>query len=272
MNEITIYEIGGLLVTGVASLITFLKSSEGSRRSNTVIVATLSSILTILVTLRFEVLPKLGNHFKLSENLTSNAQVIDYAKQIEAASNYVAENPYSLRSSILSRRLKSIDDAFTILEDEKYVVQRQEMPEFALRLLKSSNNSIIATSYVSSEEWWSKPWGRNYCELNYDLVEKGIKISRVFIISDSSEYGIIEPLMIEQVNNGVEVLFVFSKDVDFRVTHDMIVIDNKIAGQLELTPEKGLKEAEFFEAIDDINNVRDRITSLIAQSQTFALE
>ena len=59
-------------------------------------------------------------------------------------------------------------------------------------------------------------------------------------------------------------------DLSFKLTSDMIVIDDRLAGELRLTPEKGMKDAQFYTRRSDIDNINRNINSVDVESSEYA--
>ena len=137
------------------------------------------------------------------------------------------------------------------------------MPEFALEMIKSSKQSILATSYVQFNQWWDTPWGRRYEELNAEAIKRGVKITRIFIFSNKADYEVAKPHLDAQKKAGIDVRYVMSNQLETKVTSDMVIIDGRLAGELVLTPEKGMKQAEFRTRAVDIQDLSARINRVL---------
>jgi hypothetical protein len=54
-----------------------------------------------------------------------------------------------------------------------------------------------------------------------------------------------------------------SNDLENKITSDMVVIDDRLAGELVLTPEKGMKQAVFRTRPGDIKDLSARINRVL---------
>jgi hypothetical protein len=151
----------------------------------------------------------------------------------------------------------------------RFVVDESEMPEFALELIKSAKKRILATSYVQVTKWWETPWGKQYEDLNEKKAKGGVTITRIFIFSTKDEMGKIEDLMRADKNAGIEIKYAYANDLNYRITSDMIVIDDNLSGELRLTPDKGMTVAEFMTKPGDISETERRINSVDVQSASY---
>lgn len=52
-----------------------------------------------------------------------------------------------------------------------------------LKACQNAENSILATSIsaINGYNWWNAPQGKNYLEENIKVIQRGVKIERVFI-------------------------------------------------------------------------------------------
>ena len=144
------------------------------------------------------------------------------------------------------------------------------MPDFALEMVKSAKKSILATSYVQFKEWWDEPWGKRYEDLNRDAVQqRHVDITRIFIFSNTAEFQNALSHLKAQKQDGIKIEYAMASNLNVKITSDMVVVDDRLAGELRLTPDKGMKEAMFYTNSQDIQQYRTMITDVENQSETF---
>jgi hypothetical protein len=263
MSFLTVYEIGGALVTLLSAVFTYLKSSGDAKKLNTAFVAVLGLIFSMLLSLRFDVLPKMSHEYSLAGDLASTSRLEQLLKETAEAIRIADNSNEPLMKYMLETRLNALKQHTDAVRQGSFVVEENEMPEFALEMIKSAKQSILATSYVQFKAWWDTPWGKKYEELNASAVKRGVKITRIFIFSNKSDYDNAKSHLESQKKAGIDVRYVMSNDLENKITSDMVVIDDRLAGELVLTPEKGMKQAVFRTRPGDIKDLSARINRVL---------
>lgn len=263
MNDIvTVYEIGGMVFTIAIALITYFRSAADHKTSNTTFVTVLGVVLTMLISLRFDVLPQIRKNLVSAERLSSNQRLRNLAEKLDGALQKASIAKEPLMTYVLNIRLDDLEVQLDSIASGQFIVGEHEMPGFSLELIKSAKVSFDVTSYVQFKAWWDTPWGRQYEAENVTAVKRGVKIRRTFIFSKQVEFDAAKVHLAEQKKGGIEVYTVFAADLPSQVTSDLVVLDGRVAGELSLTPEKGLKEARFFTAKRDIDRCQRDIEQI----------
>jgi hypothetical protein len=125
-------------------------------------------------------------------------------------------------------------------------VDQAGLPQFLIDMIRSAKTQIVATSYAQSASWWDQPWGKRYESENAEAAKRGVKVTRTFLFANESELDAIRPLLSKEVDAGITVKYAFVGNLHTQLVSGLVVIDNGLAGELHLTPAKGVKEAEFY--------------------------
>lgn len=101
----------------------------------------------------------------------------------------------------------------------------------ALKQLRPRQRFLGLSSIINPDHWRYDPSLRTYRDLNYQKAGEGVLIYRVFLLNDENELRIMYPIMIEQLQNGINVSFVFKSEVaDLSLFPDFTVLpDNEFA-------------------------------------------
>jgi hypothetical protein len=267
MNFMTVYEVGGLSVTILAAILAYLRSDGDAKKQNAILVSLIGTVFTMLISLRFGVMPQIESHLVLAERINKTPRVLQLVDGIATAIRIAdgAGNP--LMRHVLQARLDNIEREMSLVTQGSFVVPTDEVPEFAIRLIKSAKSSFFATSYVKAADWWNTSWGRQYEQLNYDARKNGVNITRIFIFSNASERNAAAAYLQTQRSNGIEVWTVMASDVGGRVTSDMVVVDDTLGGELALTPDKGIQSAKFTTNTQEIDALKRRLDLLKASAE-----
>ena len=94
-----------------------------------------------------------------------------------------------------------------------------------------------------------------------------MSVVRTFIFANEAELNAIRTLLEREVAAGMVVKYAFVKNLHTDLISGLVCVDDGLAGELHLTPEKGIKEAEFFTRINDVANIRQRIERVDAAAR-----
>jgi hypothetical protein len=264
LGPFTIAEILGAALTGVLVIWTYRTSAAEVKNQSVAFVAASCVVLTLLLSLRFQLLPMIQDDLQL-EALRETSKETDQLFQI--LSRAPNDNTHPLMAYILQIRLNSINDYFDDLGHGRFVVDQAGLPQFLLDMVKSAKKQIVATSYAQPASWWDQPWGKLYESENEEAVKRGVKVTRTFLFANEAELNAIRPLLSKEVNAGIKVKYAFVANLHADLVNGLVVIDDSLAGELHLTPTKGVKEAVFYTRTNDIEGVRGRINEVQSEAQ-----
>jgi hypothetical protein len=262
LGPFTFAECLGGVLTCVLVALTYRRSRLEVRGERLYLVAAICVVLTLLLSLRFQLLPT------IEEDLRLNA--LGETKETDQLFHILSRAPsisHPLMTYILEIRLNSLDDYFDGLGQGQFVVDQAGLPQFLLEMIKSAKTQIVATSYAQPASWWDQPWGKRYESENEEAVKRGVKVTRTFLFANQAELDAIKPLLSKEVDAGITVKYAFVKDLHADLVNGLVVIDDSLAGELHLTPAKGVKEAVFYTQTNDIGTVAGRISQVQSQAQ-----
>lgn len=68
--------------------------------------------------------------------------------------------------------------------------------------------SFLAFSAISNPDFWKyDPHFSEYLKQNYQKVKHGSHIKRIFMLTSNSEFSVLEPIMREQKDNGIDIKY-----------------------------------------------------------------
>ena len=212
-----------------------------------VIISISLTILASILFLRFEsdrlIEPIKAAAKALKEEKISNT-LIAYHNAKEGLS--VKDN--NVMEKALNLRFKDFKKAITNLERTGVLeVSLDDLEVIALDVISSAKNSIKATSYVDSSQWWRKPWGKRYFRLNEEKIKNGVVINRIFIFENEAAKKRDIELLICSSLIDVKVHVLLLSNLSRPLGEDVIIIidDNILAGQLVLGTSKIMKASNF---------------------------
>jgi hypothetical protein len=263
VGPFTVVEIVGALAIVCLILFAILRSDASERRGNAVFAGLTGVILTILLSIRFYLLPTMEEDLRLQNLGRGNADAIQLFDMLSRAPVRVK---HPLMDYILRMRLSSLDEYYDRAIQGRFMVDQGELPIFLLAMIRSATKSIAATSYAQPASWWDQPWGKVYERENEEAVKRHVSVVRTFIFANEAELNSIRPLLGQEVTAGIAVRYAFVTNLHGNLVNGLVCIDDGLAGELHLTPEKGIKEAEFFTRPIDIGNIRQRIERVQADA------
>ncbi|HEX2090947.1 MAG TPA: hypothetical protein VHG28_01040 [Longimicrobiaceae bacterium] len=107
-------------------------------------------------------------------------------------------------------------------------------------LVTSATTEILATSHADASSVWESTLGRNYWAINKDRIRKGVKCTRIFILSkselqDRAKLEKILRIMEEQQACGVAVHVVEEHQISRDLWKDFAIIDGLVCSSTILT-------------------------------------
>ncbi len=261
---VSLYELTALVVAVIAGIVAWVTSKDSSTKAYTaLLVLMVGACLTMIASVRFEQLPILERSITLaSRNPKAESLVRDYLK----ASDLVERSQDPFLPQYFNEQVRLFQDMLANAQAGRYRVDKNDLGVFANRVIDVAKKSVVATSYVSSAEWWDTSWGRQYEALNYEKVKQGVKITRYFLFSNEEERVKATPMLRRQVQNKVAVYIVNLRDAADVYWNDVIVIDDFIGGELLLTPEKTVRHVVMYTGVDDLRRLRATIEGLKVRS------
>lgn len=275
MNIFSVYEIVGLIITFIAAAITYFTSPN--KKADLLLVTVLGGVLTILVGLRFDAVPKLRDQHALGHKVQDHKEVKNLVDKLVKANKVATDSEEVMVKELLRIRFENLTSFLDNFERRQFDITENDLPRFCLELARTAKESFHASSYVRMDEWWNKPWGEEYEMLNIAAVKRGVQVSRTFIFSkpetlDRDTWHSLIDHMKTEYRGKIEVRVVKSSDLIDDLTSDMVVVDDRIAGELELTPDKSFKKATFYTNESQVRRIKNNLQNLRVNSREFSVD
>lgn len=180
-----------------------------------------------------------------SLQLANDSELFSRAQRLTTAISQLAEIGDPLFREIALLKLDSRCRELEDLARGRIAFHGTETWRAAYRdLLESlSVKTYFSVSWVRSEDYWNDPPGRQSMQLNYDLVERGFRITRVLILAEElwpfdefSPRPSIRPWIQEQQERGISLLLV--READLAEEPDLLgdfgIYGNRAVGEQQL--------------------------------------
>jgi hypothetical protein len=282
MNPLIIW-IVGITVTLLVALCDYLLG-WGARPTveavhRTIALALTTLILTAIVDLRTETD---GNIVELRAEM--NRRLNDLSPGLEAT------NAERLRATVLNlldtdknvvaggtleelykQELRDFDIRMKGFREGHFHVDMSGIPRFMMQVLPTAKKEVLATSYVDMGGWWEQPWGEQYQKANLALADRHVKITRLFIFNSRAESRAPDACstMQDERKHGIAVKVALKESLPRNFLQDVIVIDETLAGRLELTENRSPLGANFYADTYTIDSIKSDTQSLLLQASDF---
>lgn len=152
----------------------------------------------------------------------------------------------------------------TKLEEGCMEVGPEDIYSFTMRRFKGANHNVFATSFVRLGDFWFRGAAKEYLLENYKAVQRGVKITRVFIVEDLANVTQRDIDLIKaQAQGKIDVKIAFTRSLTPDLQHDMGIFDGKYVEYLDLMPgSKEMRGARFYRNGAEVRAataIRDRI-------------
>jgi hypothetical protein len=169
------------------------------------------------------------------------------------------------------KELRDFDVRMKDFREGHFHIDIAGIPQFMMQVLPGAKKEVLATSYVDMSGWWQQPWGVQYQKANLALADKHVKITRLFIFNsegESRKTDICSTLQ-EERSHGIIIKVAIKQSLPANFLQDVIIIDDNLAGRLELTENRAPLGANFYTDMYSIGRIRSDIQSLLLQASDF---
>lgn len=268
METKLILELAGYAIAVLLAIIGFAQSKDNWKDKASIASAALCLvILTILLSVRYDIIPRIEENQQLANTINENPKAFSIAEEYIEANNFVESTNNILFKEALNDRYKQFSSHLELATNGQFIISKEDLGAFSYKLIEKTENTIIATSYVDSEEFWDNPSGEKYEELNYRLAREGKNITRYFIFSNQQEYKKALSRLDTQSKNKINVFVAFVNQLGRQETDDVIIVDDIIGGRLKLTPDKGISHAVMYTEDDDLEEIYKIVDNLRAKAK-----
>lgn len=177
------------------------------------------ALTTAIATIMFELVLSFS---ALKESLVRLYPSLDYSVSEQKNVYALISDLLTLRKSkahpfsalALENHKKSKETIRRAVEKSDYNIENMfEANLVALKMLKPGEHWLGLSSIINPDYWKYDSHLKEYRDLNYKQVENGVIIRRIFLLSSVLEYEMMEPVMREQMENGIDVHFTMPEDI-----------------------------------------------------------
>jgi transcriptional regulator with XRE-family HTH domain len=171
-----------------------------------------------------------------SESIDRDLKTIkDATRNLQHRHPFISAQAVERMGRFTTEFLAIADGTFRCTAEEETLLTR-----VAYRQCKSG---IRAVSF-QDEEWWPSVRGRDYLDLHEEVRNKGIKITRIFIVSEDRRLALRETFK-RHIELRIPTFVISPEDATVRLCRDFIIFDEDLLRVGSPPGLAGFKAAEF---------------------------
>lgn len=267
----------GTTLAVVVALVLFLTRTVNS------VDAFLISLILVSITLVIQVILNIDTLFletQISGKLRSDPVMLKHMDEIANCYVKLSEARQRMAPSFdshLEYRINQHKNALESLLVGRIELTNEsdtELNDLEKQLMEQTNGIVQATSAVSPD-WWSSPIGLEYQRANKAAIERGAKVTRIFIVDFAQDEKRSELMSIarDQQTIGVKVRFLDRRKIDdCDVEEDFVIFTTKAGAIATITGIGNRGEVSVFKVTSnehDISTLRGRFRTFESNSVTF---
>lgn len=235
------------------------------------IVGLLSSIITLLIDViarihnSQETLLKATNLSELFADKLIGEKIQEIASFYIAIKKYEFEHYQKIANTTLDdckTRLKELSSGAIIIDSETPISYGNRGKQYALQTIK--------VAWIGTMEKWKTEKGKKFLELDKAAIKRGVKVTRVFGITQQEARDFLE-LLKEQEKIGIQVSIVDPE----RINSLYMIYDDKILIDFSVNKDKTKRDLEeivvdpsrVIKKVEEFNNILFRYGKSIKQIQ-----
>lgn len=216
----------GLIATGAAAIVGGISYRVAQTVQLTVVYSLLTWVIAFALGETTRVSSRLEKKVAEWELKVLNLQYL--MPYLDRADPYVRDQVRAL--------LDALHDLVRTATKGEMVLKPHSAQRDCIDLLKRvQSENVFATSYIDPKSFWCTPEGALYRQQCFNLVQRGIEITRVFIEptrADDGQKQCIKDEILKQKTNGVRVRRVLESALPEGCRKDFILIPDKYVGYL----------------------------------------
>ena len=232
--------IGILISIGLSVIlvITGLDTAQG------LIIGLLGTVLTLLV----DIVDRLRTAeigilriYSFGKNLSQDKWLLATIEQIiddYEKGKSINLHPFPTRAK---GALEECRDVLHTLAEGYMWVKPQGRYTFGQSGISQSKHSVLAVSYVNPKTYWQVTWGEKYLRVNKEIVDRGVKVTRIFLANRSQFPSMID-LMKRQAEAGIQVYVAVLEEVPIELQEDYLIQDEEVLVKVDLNQEGVTKD------------------------------
>lgn len=273
--ELTLYGVS--VIVGV---IVFFLGKSDDRKIN-FLIGLLTTVILFFITshyfIRWEHLDRIIKNQEYIENLKADDESVNIAVDLSKSKREFSNDNNNFFERIFSERKTEFREFLNELSEEKIVYNQKDFPQFEKDVIKifdelQTNQVVLATSRVDTDQWWKKEsFGNEYLLANKTCIEKKqAVIKRIWIFDNEEELNKNKENLKIQKEMGIETYYVFNSQIRDIVEkkRDIIVIGDIYAGELILN-DRDMSKVIFYSNGNVVRDIKNNWDDLRKKAKEF---
>jgi|SRR5215203_1203894 len=159
----------------------------------------------------------------------------------DAAKKLQLRHPFIHAQAV--ERVEKFTTEFMALVEGTFRCTAEEEPFLTRLAYRQARSRIQAVSY-QDEKWWMSKHGREYLRLNAEVHDKGIKVTRIFLIPEEHQPAMRE-IFERHVEIGIPAFVMSPEEAGEVLCREFVIFDDGLLRTGELPDSRGFRKAEF---------------------------
>ena len=258
--------IGILLSVSFSVTLVFMGLDTGQG----LIIALVGIVLTLLIdtiTRLHTVERDILRIFSFAKNLRQDKWLLDTVEQIiddyEKAIR-IDLHPFPIRAK---GALEDCRDDLHHLADGYMWVKPLGRYTFGQIGISYAKDNVLAVSYANRLQFWRGTWGEKYFRANKEIIDRGVKVTRIFIATKDQLLSRID-LMQRHAEARIQVYVAILEEVPIELQEDYLVQDEEVLVKVELNQEGMARDELISIQPTAVRNALARFEELRRMSRT----
>lgn len=177
-------------------------------------------------------------------SLQSKVELIDFGGEMDKSINHI-KHPYFV--SLITKRFKQLMSSNSNIFQQTEYTSPSHVDTFGAKGIKTTREILRCVSFVP--EYWEDKKDTEYMDIQSNLIKRGVKIQRLFIVNDKNRENSSEQMRIQNIM-GIETKAIEQSMVDdsFR-EKDFLLQDDELLVELYFEEENSGKHVDAKELI-----------------------
>ncbi|MDX6699540.1 MAG: hypothetical protein QOE65_2937 [Solirubrobacteraceae bacterium] len=212
---------------------------------------------------------------KLSEAAHSTPNLFDNIAQLAENCAVVYPQGSAYLTQFVAGQLETLVNHSSQARAGSIEITPSDIADMAVTLvqLAEEGDKIVTTSYVSTEDFWTRPSAQRYLEKTTDLIaNRQVDITRIFLFDGPESVAPSLAEMDKQCRAGIHVRTAFTDSLEPALKRDMFLLGNRVAAEYILTTDRrDILTLRIWDAEHkEVGEVSDRMDRLVRSSTEYS--
>lgn len=159
-------------------------------------------------------------------SLKSKVELIDFGGEMDKSLNYI-KHPYFV--NLITKRFKQLMSNNSEIFKQTEYTSPSHVDTFGAKGIKTTRETLRCVSFIP--EYWEDKKDTEYMDIQGNLIKRGVKIQRLFIVNDKNRENSLEQMRVQNLmgieTKAIEQSMVDNsfREKDFLLQDDELLVD-----------------------------------------------